>query len=830
MKKLKLIISLMLLYAGYIQAQTGTVSGKVTDTDGNPLISANVVVKNTSTGSSTGSDGSFTLSNIKIGTQILVASYLGYEDMELTIDVKEGQTATANFSLKEGIFLGNEVVISGARVAEKITEAPATIGVISSQNIANNASFNYGELLGKVKGVEYFRAGVVNAGINVRGFNNTFNSKMLQMNDNRISNLIATGLPYGPLSPTIKEDIERIEVVLGPTAALFGPNAHSGLVNTISKDPRSSAGTTVALGVGNQSVLTGRLRHAQVINDKFAFKVTGEYTKGEEFEYTDSVYLAPGLQPAKEELDLDRDFNFLRGEASLYYSPTSSSDIIFTYGGSNSNFLSVTNAGRNQIKDWKINYYQLKYVSQNIFANVYYTTSSTDDTYNINQRTKNYWSYRNAGFDDATARLYYKNKFYAGGNPEDGIDRGTQFIDRSRRINAEVQYNNNWGNLGLVTGAQYQLDMANSEQTYLLDGDGSIDLTQFGFYAQADYKWDNGFKILLAARADNHERYGFNFVPKAGLLKIGDNGTWRLTYGLGIASPTILHQDLDLFGHIALGNGEGFTLSNGNTIDPLKVERLQTIELGYKGNFNRKLYLDANAFFNIAKDFISPLTPLYNLVNPADPATWILVTERGGKPIADFGSNGIVLSYVNFGKVNTYGVDLGINYYFTDQYSIGLNYSYFDYIFDTDDPDNDFDGDGEVKETDLLVNAPKNKLNASFTATPGKFFGTVLVRWVEKYDFFSGKNVAASTNADLTWSGFPVVEDAVVASDWNYGPLGGFVNVDINLGYRLNDYFTVSASVNNVFDSEIREMVASPFNSRLYALELKVNLPAIGSK
>ena len=61
MKKLKLIISLMLLYAGYIQAQTGTVSGKVTDTDGNPLISANVVVKNTSTGSSTGSDGSFTL-------------------------------------------------------------------------------------------------------------------------------------------------------------------------------------------------------------------------------------------------------------------------------------------------------------------------------------------------------------------------------------------------------------------------------------------------------------------------------------------------------------------------------------------------------------------------------------------------------------------------------------------------------------------------------------------------------------------------------------------------------------------------------------------------
>ena len=75
---------------------------------------------------------------------------------------------------------------------------------------------------------------------------------------------------------------------------MFGPNAHNGLINNITKDPLKYQGTTVALGVGNQSVLTGRMRHAQALNDKFAYKITGAYTQGEDFEYADSVYVNLG--------------------------------------------------------------------------------------------------------------------------------------------------------------------------------------------------------------------------------------------------------------------------------------------------------------------------------------------------------------------------------------------------------------------------------------------------------------------------------------------------------------------------------------------------------
>ena len=108
------------------------------------------------------------------------------------------------------------------------------------------------------------RAGVAGVGLNVRGFNSAFNPKNLQLNDGRLSTLIATGLPFGQLSTVTKDDIERIEMVLGPTAALYGPNAHNGLINTISRDPRTSQGTTLAIGGGSQEVLNARVRHASV--------------------------------------------------------------------------------------------------------------------------------------------------------------------------------------------------------------------------------------------------------------------------------------------------------------------------------------------------------------------------------------------------------------------------------------------------------------------------------------------------------------------------------------------------------------------------------------
>ena len=822
MKKCFTICSLLLLLMSFsLMAQDGSIKGQIIEVSGEPLVGANVTLKGTTTGTTTDLNGNFTISNVDDGSYTLIVSFVGYEEMNRSVTVSGSVTDIGTISLSPSLlFLSNQVVISGTRRAEKLTETPATIQLITSKQIAELPSFNPGELLARVKGVEFVRSGVVGTGINIRGFNSNFNSKNLQINDGRYATLVATGLPFGPLSTIIKEDVDRVEVILGPNAALYGPNAHNGLVNTITKDPRSSQGTTFALGAGNQNLLTGRLRHAQVLNDKWAFKVTGEYTKGEEFEFADSVYIdrlgangnpgPDGVKEGYEELELDNDFSFLRGGASLYYSVSDEADVIASWGGSNSTYLAPTNVGRNQIIDWRIGFYSLKYTSPHWFAQAYMTTSKTDDTYAIDERTKQYYRGLDAGLSDAEAR------------GEQSYASGAKFIDDSQRYNAEVQYNNTFGGFNVVLGAQWQRDLANSHGTYLLDSNEEdyIQVDQTGVYGQLEREFGSGFKATAAFRGDNHEIYGFNFVPKAGIVKTVNNGSFRLTYAQGIAAPTILNMYGNLFSGLILGNAEGFTLADGSKVEKQKVEKIQTFEIGYKGQAAKKLFLDVNAYYNISEDFLSPVTVIG------------VTTHRGDQPTSEVQAGygvfgGLVATYVNFGKVNTHGFDIGLNYSFTTNLSLDFNYSYFDYSVDEDNlEENDFNKDGEVNKLDVLVNAPTHKFGIGLNYSSDKLFGTVFTRWVQEYDYFSSFQIAAETQ-DLVYRGVPVVEDARSADTWNYGPLGGFVNVDLGMGYHFNDTFTLSGQVTNLFDAEFREFTASPFIGRLYSVELKIDLPAI---
>ena len=75
-----------------------------------------------------------------------------------------------------------------------------------------------------------------------------------------------------------------------------------------------------------------------------------------------------------------------------------------------------------------------------------------------------------------------------------------------------------------------------------------------------------------------------------------------------------------------------------------------------------------------------------------------------------------------------------------------------------------------------------------------------------------------------------VRENARFGRTYNYGPLGGFTTVDVSAGYRLSSYLTASAQVVTLFDTKMREFMASPFIGRLYSAELKVMLPALGAK
>ncbi|MEQ1797299.1 MAG: TonB-dependent receptor [Lacibacter sp.] len=849
MRKLVVLLLMLAIHVAVIAQNTGKISGKVTDKqNGEPLVGATVTVKGSGAYVFTGDDGAFTITNVKTGKITLIISYVGYDDVTVSTDVSSG-SATVDAGLTVSNKPGNEVVISASKRPEKITNAPASISVISAKDFERSSSFNIGELASKIQGVEFVRTGVTGVGFNARGFNNAFNAKILLMTDGRNSMMAgSSGLPSGIMNTVIKEDIERLEIVLGPNSALYGPNAHNGIANTITKDPRKWQGTDVALGFGNQGVFTGRIRTATKINNKWAYKLTGEHTTGRDFEFHDSIYAGGsvyGPALAIPERIPSYQFSHTRGEAHVYYSINKKSDLIVSYGGSNNNFLSVNNTGRNQIKDWKFSYLQLKYVSPRFFAQAYETWTNVGTSYGIAGYTRDYWNRTHSTITDGSNPLYPS----AGRLPPDSAQAfatrlGNTFKEESKRFNAEAQYNYNFSTIGLnmIVGTTYQKDLPKTFGTVLIDANEKVEITQFGGAIQLEKTLPADFKLVAAARLDNHSLFGNMFSPKLGLVKGVPGGAVRLTWGKAFAAPIILFQRASVFG-LVFGNGNGVTYipnaakfsdaTQQKTTTPLNPEEINTWELGYKGAIGKKFYIDINGYYGISKNFLSPaLTVGGRALKVGDiPISTPLLIP--GTVTADTLKNAAFSTYFNYGQVKSYGIDVGLNYFFTDNISLAVKYSWFGSDITKNNIKNDANRDGYVSLEERSLNAPKNRLASTLSflnLAKGKLFINLSVRWVQQYDLYSGNQISTAAGKGkrgVVYGGINPLNNQPrnYVKNFDWGALGGFTTVDISAGYKLNSMLSIGGGISNLFNTDQREFVGSPSIGRLYSVEIRAHIP-----
>ncbi len=850
MKNLLVLLLMLCLHQAVFAQNTGTVSGKVTDKQtGEPLVGATVTVRGSNASTATDNNGSFTLSNLKTGKNTVVISYVGFADMVQTVTVTGGATATADAILAVSNRPGEAVVVTASKRPEKITRAPATISVISANDFAQSSSFNIGELASKIQGVEFIRTGVTGVGFNARGFNNAFNAKILLMTDGRNSMMAgSSGLPSGIMNTVIKEDIERLEIVLGPNSALYGPNAHNGIANTITKDPRKWQGTDIVVGAGNRGVFTGRFRNATKLSNKFAFKITGEYTTGKDFEWHDSIYAGGsvyGPAVAIPERIPSYQFKHMRGEAHAYYSITPKSDIIVSYGGSDNDFLSVNNTGRNQIRGWKFSYLQMRYVSPRLFVQGYETWTNVGKSYGIPGYTRDYWNRTHSTITDGNSPLYAS----AGRLPPDSAEAyalrlGNMFKEESKRFNAEAQYNYNFTNIGLtvIAGTTYQHDAPKTFGTVLIDANEKVEITQYGGAIQLEKTLPADFKIVAAARLDHHSLFGNLFSPKVGLVKGVPGGAVRLTWGKAFAAPIILFQRASVFG-IVFGNGNGVNyIPNGSkfsdasqrlTTTPLNPEEINTWELGYKGAIGKKLYVDINGYYGISKNFLSPaLSVGGRALSVGDlPITTPLLIP--GSVVNDTLKNAAFSTYFNYGQVKSYGIDIGVNYFFTDNISLAVKYSWFDSDITKDNIKNDANKDGYVSLEERSLNASKSRFASTLSfqnLCKGKLFINLSVRSVKKFDMYSGSQISTSAGEGkrgLVYGGLNPINNQprYYTKNFDGGALGGFTSVDLSAGFKLNSMLNLGAGVSNLFNTTQREFVGSPSIGRLFSVELKAHIP-----
>jgi TonB-dependent receptor len=165
-----------------VSARNGRITGKVTEKGSNEvLFGANVVIKGTNIGTATNSEGRFVISSAPAGTVILAVSYIGFQTVEQSIIVADGQTVNIDIQLEWVGVLGSDVVVTAqargqiSAINQQLSSNRIT-NVVSADRIRELPDVNAAESIGRLPGIAIQRSGGEANKISIRGLSPKFNS------------------------------------------------------------------------------------------------------------------------------------------------------------------------------------------------------------------------------------------------------------------------------------------------------------------------------------------------------------------------------------------------------------------------------------------------------------------------------------------------------------------------------------------------------------------------------------------------------------------------------------------------------------------------------
>ncbi|MEP7156299.1 MAG: TonB-dependent receptor [Betaproteobacteria bacterium] len=179
----------------------------------------------------------------------------------------------AELSLEQ---LGNILVTTVSKREEKLSSANAAIFVITSEDIRRSGATTLPEVLRMAPNLDVARADTNTYAISARGFNTLTANNMLVLVDGRaVYSILYSGV-FWEAQQVMLEDVERIEVISGPSTTLWGANAVNGVINIITRSARDTQGTLVAGGGGNRES-GGAVRYGGEAGGA-QYRVYGRYT------------------------------------------------------------------------------------------------------------------------------------------------------------------------------------------------------------------------------------------------------------------------------------------------------------------------------------------------------------------------------------------------------------------------------------------------------------------------------------------------------------------------------------------------------------------------
>jgi len=517
-------------------------------------------------------------------------------------------------------------ITSVSKKEEKISQAAAAVFVISREDIDHSGALNIPDLLRMVPGLDVAQIDASNWAISSRGFNGQYSNKLLVLVDGRaVYTSIFAGVFWDSENVPI-DSIERIEVIRGPGAAVWGANAVNGVINIITLSAADTQGGSISAGAGDGSVAPETIRYGAKARFLGAYRVSAE---GFHF----------NALPTLAGLDGEDDWRLAHGgfradtALSAKDSLTTEGEV---YGG---------NAG------------DIAFAPISLVPPENAALAVRDRYFGWNLLSR--WTHTASARSATSLQVYFdRTKRGDSTGVESTYDIGQNTFD------IDFQHHIAWGaRQDIVWGLGYRVSSDAIKPTFRISATPESRGTRlFSSFAQDEIAIrPDRLHLSLGARVEHSDFTGFNLQPSARLTWTPDskNSIWGAVSG---ADRTPARSDTDIrvnFEALPGPGGQSILVSLfGNPNQ--KSEHLTAFETGYRTSFSSRFSVDSTVFFNRYHDLTSVEPGAMRIEsNPAP--VHLLLPERFG--------NGL------YGE--THGIEVFANWKLARIWTLNPGYTFF---------------------------------------------------------------------------------------------------------------------------------------------------------
>jgi iron complex outermembrane receptor protein len=558
------------------------------------------------------------------------------------------QDALDPFSLSPEELFSAEV-ISASRTPQSVWEAPAAIYVLTGEAIARSGATSIAEALRLVPGLQVARTGASGWAVSVRGFNNPLANKLLVLVDGRESyDPLFSGV-YWDVQDTVLQDIDRIEVIRGPGASLWGANAVNGVINIITRSASETQGMLMSAVAGDHERAGMTLRYGGEGTGDTHWRV---YVRG--FDRGPQDRLTGG--------DDASDWQAWRG--GFRVDSNLSADDAFTVQG--------------DVYSSETGQFRQVFSFSAPFASVERETIEAEGA-NLLAR----WTRAMEGGARFTAQAYVD------------LTRRDQrtLSDERTTFDIDLQYEFPvFDGHHLIAGGRYRNSRDEITPTEMLRSESNTHESDLlSAFVQDEIALGRAWRLTLGSKFDDTHYTGLEVQPNVRLQWLGERQTAWTAVSRAVRTPSELDREFD----VLLAAGPPFPMSTlPLTIELLpspdfESEEVIAYEAGYRREIGSALAVDVALFHNEYRK-LATLTPLAPILG-ADPDRVILVpieTTNDSEAVAD-------------------GGELVLDWRVRDNLNLSLAYSYLD--LDVRAPAGAIDGRGAegrapVNQANLRVN------------------------------------------------------------------------------------------------------------------------------